>query len=276
MKERYSYLTRVHDGLKSYDFVSTWRWIVFDYIKELYEKVGRVEFLEKIEDQTSIRRREITKVVVRSLVQTASIANILEIGPASGYITRGICEVIEDKNGVILDILDFSNSYIETTRRRGLRINKAHVADINSIDFDAVGQYDLVLCQEVIEHLTCPFVAVSNINELLVEGGYLFLTLPNALYFRTLLGAINLTKIKKNVNLKDTHIAELSVPGVIKLLSMSGFEIRSVFYYGSKIPVVDALLSPQVGFLAQKISHPKECWKALEATLLKKWDNKNV
>jgi len=249
---------------------------MFDYINKLYRNVGQVEILEKVETTTSIRRREITKAVVRSLVDTANIKSILEIGPASGYITQGICEILEEKNRVKFDILDFSDSFIQTTKRRDLHINNAHIADIASVDFHIGGQYDLILCQEVIEHLTCPYVAVNNINGILNSNGYLFLTLPNASYYRNLLKAIKLTKTKRGVSVKDTHIAELSVLGVIKLLSMSGFEIIETFYYSSATPFLDVLLSEQVGFLSRKVSSPKDCWSELEARILRSWQEKNV
>ena len=249
---------------------------MFDYINELYQRVGKVENLDKVENANSIRRREITKKVIKYLIDAGNVANILEIGPGSGYVTKGICEVLAEKKGVTFDILDFSDSFIQTTKSRGLKINNAYIADISSIDFHIEEHYDLILCQEVIEHLTCPYVAVNNINSVLNSNSYLFLTLPNAFYYRHLLMAIKLTNARRAVNMKDTHIAELSVLGAIKLLSMSGFEIDKTYYYGSKTPLIRIILSEQIGFLARKVSRPKDSWIELEARLLREWQKRNV
>lgn len=244
---------------------------MFEYISGLYQSVGKVEKLEKVENVISRRRREITKKVIKYLMDSVNIESILEIGPGSGYVTKGICEILAEKKGIGYDILDFSESFIQSTKSRGLNINNAYIADISSVNFYIDEQYDLILCQEVIEHLTCPYVAANNINKVLKNNAYLFLTLPNASYYRNLLTAMKLTNTKTVVNVKDTHIAELSVQGVIKLLSMSGFEIVKTYCYGSKVPFVDIFLSEQIGFLARKISLPRDSWIELEARIRKGW-----
>lgn len=43
---------------------------------------------------------------------------------------------------------------------------------------DAVGQFDVVICEQVLEHVTDPRQAVSNLHDLCRPGGYVVITSP--------------------------------------------------------------------------------------------------
>ena len=214
--------------------------------------------------------------MIQHLVNRENIESVLEIGPASGYITKGICEVLGTQENITFDILDFSDNFIKSTKNRGLNIANSYTADICALNFNIGKYYDLILCQEVIEHLTCPFVALSNINKILKNNAYLFLTIPNSLYYGDIMGILKHVLANKIKTIKDTHIAEISIIGMIKLLSMSGFEIEKIYWYGSKKPLLNIFTSKQVGFLARKIAKPEEVWCELERNILEYWRFRNV
>ena len=130
------------------------------------------------------------KVVVRILESySKSILNnakVLEIGCSTGALMRLLEERGADVYGVDVES-SWSGSYC-------FRPEKRIMLDIQEKDLPAEWQnkgFDLVIAQEVIEHIQRPYDFLYRINKSLKPGGYLLLTTPN------LTGITSLLKGKK-------------------------------------------------------------------------------
>ncbi len=100
---------------------------------------------------------------VRNLVRCGG--NILEIG-CGGGIVRSILELI----GYSVETIDVNEN-----------LNPTYVKDISSVAFSMDKKYDLVLCAEVLEHISLDSLdtCLSNIKGM--SNKYVILTLPNCI-----------------------------------------------------------------------------------------------
>jgi SAM-dependent methyltransferase len=199
---------------------------------------------------------------------------ILEIGPGSGFITQYLIDFIKkEKIKATLDLCDISNSFLARCGGSIEGINKFIEADIcarEDCDLLAKEAYDIILFEEALEHTVAPYSAIYNISSSLAEGGNLILTVPNTLYARRLFRELN-PFCKLTDRILDTHIAEMTPLSIVKLLSMSGFDVVDISYYRSKIGFASRLISPEVGFICKKSRNPKDVWNELTSRILTKW-----
>jgi len=248
----------------------------YEFIKDLYGAVGAYEDLDAVASRAAWRRREYTRQVLRRLSQSG--CNVLEIGPASGYITEMVCEETTQKEGRV-SVLDFSPSFLESTQARQLEIYESLVGDISAPDFRLDRRYDIVLLEEVVEHLVSPFVALVNAAGLLASGGRLVLTAPNTFHFLYQWSIREIWYGDKR-QIPDTHISELSPVGLVKALSMAGFSVEELSFYNSrfaKLPrPLPAWLSSEVAIVAQKESSAAHSWLRLQEEIVAYWKGRNV
>ncbi len=61
------------------------------------------------------------------------------------------------------------------------------------------GEYDYILCPDILEHLTNPKEVLNNLTKILKPDGYIFANIPNLIYWSVitnllLFGNFNYTK----------------------------------------------------------------------------------
>ncbi len=66
---------------------------------------------------------------------------------------------------------DISSEALEACRRRGIRV-------YDDLEQVPRGQYDIVFCRHVLEHLEAPLEALRTMRKLLCPGGFLLLIIP--------------------------------------------------------------------------------------------------
>ncbi len=244
---------------------------MLNYIKRLYYEVGKYENLAKTPTRVPKARRKVTEDLIRKHLKMQQIEEILEIGTGSGYITEVISKVIKEEN-CNLSIMDFSESFLETTRQLNIKLKNVYLNDIQDIDTALPQKFDLVVFQEILEHLVSPFIAMQNINKFLNNNGIVVVSIPNSFYWRYFLSFIKSIIIGKKKSIKDTHITELSPYGFIKLASMAGFQIEQIFCYPCFYKGgLSILMGQEVLFLIRKVDEPENCWKDLQDSIVHQW-----
>lgn len=89
------------------------------------------------------------------------------------------------------------------------------------------GQFDLILCADVLEHLTDPWEVLKKLRALLAADGYLLASIPNLRYAPVLYNLI----LKGQFNyrpsgvLDSTHLRFFTRSTMKNLIEESGFEI---------------------------------------------------
>lgn len=240
---------------------------MYKFILDVYNSVSEYEQLKELPGTTDFPRAVVSKKILRDFLNNQNkSSNVLEIGPGSGFITEHLSEVVANNGNCNLDLMDFSNGFLENTKAKNFQVRDFICFDVTKFQVKPkiTNKYDLIFFQEVLEHLISPFTALVNINSMLNAGGQLFLTLPNSGWWRNIWTENCRTKLllREDVYL-DTHISELSTTGVVKLVNMAGFDVIDINFYCSRMPFFKSISSEQVGFLLVKKCLPSERWKKL-------------
>jgi SAM-dependent methyltransferase len=145
---------------------------------------------------------------------------ILDIGCGNGAVTGKVASAGFDVTGI-----DFTSSGIERARRSFPTLQFLD-HDINEpLPEDLLGQFDVVLSAEVIEHLFFPRIVFARAREALGSGGHVILSTPFHGYFKNL--ALALTgKFDHHwqVGSDFGHIKFFSQRSLGKMASESGFD----------------------------------------------------
>jgi 2-polyprenyl-3-methyl-5-hydroxy-6-metoxy-1,4-benzoquinol methylase len=244
---------------------------MYEFITNLYNTASGWEQLKDVPGTSDYPRAEITKQIFKEYLESRrGRTEALEIGPGSGFITEHLSQVLPLDGSCSLDLMDFSNGFLENTGQKQLKIRNYICFDVNKYqsEFTIDTKYDFIFFQEVLEHLVSPFVALVNINHMLRENGHLFLTIPNSGWWRNLYREnLRSERFLLPKAYMDTHLNELSTTGVVKLVTMAGFDVLRIEYYCTKYPWFKPLFSEQVGLLLVKRDDPANRWIELTNNL---------
>ena len=135
---------------------------------------------------------------------------VLDVGCAYGFMLERFPDVFE-KFGI--DISDYA---IREARKRlpGVTFKIGNVED--ELPFPEAS-FDIVICNDVIEHLENPDGALKNISKVLDRDGILFIKTPNLNWFRK--------KFFAYADKKEHHISMFSRQTLSDLLVECGFKI---------------------------------------------------
>lgn len=248
---------------------------MYDFIRELYDSGSRFEQLKEVAGYSELARAKATQKMFRDFLQTAGRpCAVLEIGPGSGFITEYLDRDLPREGWCTLDTMDFSDGFLENTKKKNYKVREYIHLDVTVFQdfFPIQEQYDLILFQEVLEHLVSPFIALNNINAMLKPNGYLYLTIPNSGHWRRIfLEIFRQQAFYRPKAFLDTHISEISTIGLAKLVNMAGFDIKNIDYYTSRYPILKPLKSTQVGFMLQKVETPAQRWSELTTRIANAW-----
>ncbi|MBL4890211.1 MAG: class I SAM-dependent methyltransferase [Candidatus Lindowbacteria bacterium] len=115
------------------------------------------------------------------VVETASV---LDVGCNSGHSLRAFEKLGAGKVvGIEYDPQRYATSqYMLECHSSSAKVCHASILDDNVIDQCGGGNFDLITCFDVIEHLPTPDKAIANFSQLLRPGGRVILTIANRYY----------------------------------------------------------------------------------------------
>lgn len=136
--------------------------------KKLYEidPAIEAETIESIENaKYSARAKHLME-----FVDNLKPNSVLDYGCNCGAYTKMIAETLPESEIVGFDI---SHSAIKKAKQLIKTENKIQFTQI-----EPQGKYDLVLCQEVLEHVESPWELITKLESLCKPGGYIYVTVP--------------------------------------------------------------------------------------------------
>lgn len=149
------------------------------------------------------------------------------------------------KSKKILDYGSGDRSLAELALNIGF--TNADCLDVGS-DVKKNGDYQALTCLHSLEHFYDPIKSVSEMNELLCDGGILYIAVPDAMrYEETYYGAYNAVDLE--------HINHFTTASLSTLLNRCGFELIDIFQTDRKVS--EEAFYPEIWVTAKKIASQK-------------------
>jgi 2-polyprenyl-3-methyl-5-hydroxy-6-metoxy-1,4-benzoquinol methylase len=146
---------------------------------------------------------------------------VLELGCSTGYISR----LLQGRQCRTVGVEQDASAAGRATEF----CEQVIVADLNEPNWqkDLLGRFDVILMGDVLEHLMYPDRLLRSLGALLNPGGYLVISLPNVVHWRTrfkiLLGKFD---YQSEGTLDCTHLRFFSLRSARALIETNGYEIR--------------------------------------------------
>jgi len=127
--------------------------------------------------------------------------------------------------------VDISETGVE--QARGLGLDCRVIEDASSLPFED-GEFDGVVCFEVLEHLLWPQDAVCEMRRVLRPGGQLLVTVPNVLYWHQRIELLfgkwssHGDDASATAPWRDPHVRFFTVQALTDMLLAAGFESVAV------------------------------------------------
>ncbi len=83
--------------------------------------------------------------------------------------------------------------------------------------------FDIIICNDVLEHLENPVAALENIKKALKKGGILYINTPNLNFFRK--------KVLGFADKMEHHISLFTHQEMLELLKKVGFKVEKHWTY---------------------------------------------
>lgn len=139
--------------------------------------------------------------------------SLLDAGCGEGFVSARIKARLPNVN---IEGIDLEDNYLDFAKSnfKNIKLIKASIYDIPKND----DSYDIVLCNEVLEHLDDPHKALRQLFR--VSKKYVLVSVPNEPFFRI----ANILRLKylKNLGNPPEHLNNWTKNDIIKLLSNYG------------------------------------------------------
>jgi len=145
---------------------------------------------------------------------------MLELGAGDGYFARGLQYVFPQLKVTCVDIVPEVMDYLEN--HHGFSTIRAELESLNAQEH---GTYDLVVARDVLEHTSQPMTVFKNIHQVLNSDGYFHMVSPNG--FEDMWGFYARNQLsKKPAELLINHVSYFD-PYSLKLLLKPYFDFET-------------------------------------------------
>jgi len=179
-----------------------------------------VSGIYNVQDDVSVHEYDSFERYIRENLPEGG--NVLDVGCGVGLLLERMRE-IENVDPVGLE---FSTFALKEARERGFEVIQGMIqdAEIEPESFDAA------TILYVLEHVPNPLEVLESVADVLKEGGWLFLSVPNYRYLRLIADnplAIALRGEKASLHPQE-HLLNYTPSSITKLVQRAGFEVVGV------------------------------------------------
>lgn len=157
------------------------------------------------------------------LQQIPAHSTVLELGPASGYMTKIMAE-----RGCLVDAIELNAQDAQKASQYCRKIIVGSVEEEENFA-SLAGPYQIALMADVLEHLRRPERVLSRVRKLLAPGGLALVSLPNVVYWRMRLEFLRGRFDYTDMGILDrTHLRFFTLKTASAMFEASGFRIASI------------------------------------------------
>ncbi len=153
------------------------------------------------------------------------ILRLLDVGCGMGVTSR----IIKDRSKGQIEVtgIEIEPDIAEIAKTK---IDRVIVGNVETTELPfGKGYFDCIIYGDVLEHLVDPWKLLIKHSELLREGGYAIISLPNVAHYRTIK-----MLLRKEWNYKDrgifdnTHLRFFTIKSMKEMLANAGLEIIKI------------------------------------------------
>lgn len=152
-------------------------------------------------------------------------STVLELGPATGYFTRHLSEVL----GCTVDCVEYSPEMAKMAQPFARTLQVGDLDQLELSDHFRPGAYDHVIAADVLEHLKNPWRVLRGCRDLLKPTGSVLLSIPNighaALISELIAGRF---EYRDEGLLDRTHLRFFTRASIVDMLRRTGFQLKSI------------------------------------------------
>ena len=154
-------------------------------------------------------------------------ANVLEVGASGGYTllylkTKGIAKKVTG-----IELFELAG-----TEQQNPQLDAFTIGNIEQME-EAIflpGEFDLVICGDVLEHLQNPWAVRDKIITWLKPGGFLLASIPNIREYKTVLKILlrGTFTYEEGGIMDKTHLRFFGKGNILELLGTNGLHIEKI------------------------------------------------
>lgn len=152
---------------------------------------------------------------------------LLDVGGGVGATAARVRELGLVERAGVIDLVADNSANIDLDFRAA--------GDLEDLEFisnilEKQGPFNIVLCLDVLEHLTDPWAVVAKLHEGLATGGFMIASVPNVRNYKALLPLLflNQWKLQDAGILDRTHLRFFVRSTAIDLMTSSGMILQKV------------------------------------------------
>lgn len=177
-----------------------------------------------------------TTIALINAIITKTNCKILDVGCGRGIITKHIKELLPYAQ---IDGIDISEKAIQHAMKEN---NNIHYVKEDAITFKGFGyKYDVILLNNIYEHIENPCELLKNLKNILENDGYFIISTPNRYHIRNVIRKL----FGLQIVIPKYHITEYSIGQIHDHHIYSGLKILKIFlpqYTREKFRLFDYLI----------------------------------
>ena len=166
-----------------------------------------------------------------SLQLTGGNKRVLELGAASGHVTKALVEL-----GNKVTAVERDGRFVPQLSKLA---DEVHITDLDWLDLRELlngTKFDVILAGDVLEHCSRPDLVLHQCHDLLAQGGSVVVSLPNVAHGDVRLALLTGRFEYRSVGLLDsTHLRFFTRDSIIDFADSCGFEVAEI--YASTTPI---------------------------------------
>lgn len=179
---------------------------------------------------------------------------VLEIGPATGYMTKAFLE-----NGCTLDVVEINKEAVSKIPKK---VRKIFNQSIESTATDKLlnADYEYIVMADVLEHLVAPEKTLQALSKMAGKKTSLLVSLPNiaSWVIRKQLFFKGDFEYQESGPLDKTHLHFYTFETAPKLLSENGWKVEKILGTITRLPFEETLSKiPILGWMIKKLLYPQ-------------------